>query len=135
MAVRTTEAGVRLVLDTDATSAQVVAFINSASLWIDTHLEGACTSLTTALLTEIETYLSAYFVTLRDPRLTSVRLDDVQEAYQRDKTVSEYLRMAVALDPCGILEEEFINQGQKFKVRFRVGEGFDSTLDLPTVPS
>jgi len=135
MAVRTAEAAVRLILDTDATSPQVLAFINSASLWIDTHLEGACSKLSTALLTEIETYLSAYFVTLRDPRLTSGRLDDVQEAYQRDKTISEYLSTAIALDPCGILEEEFLDQGKRAKVRFRVGAGFDSTLDLPSDPA
>ena len=129
---RTTAAAVKLILDTSATDPQIEAFIDDANAWISVHLEGACDQLTAAILIKIEKYLAAYFVTLRDARLLSERLDDVQEKYQRDPKVSEYLRAAIALDPCGIVREEFLDQENKMKIRFRMGEGFDDTLDLPT---
>lgn len=129
---RTTVAAVQLILDTSATDAQIEAFIDDANAWINVHLEGACDQLTTAILITIEKYLSAYFVTLRDARLLSERLDDVQEKYQRDPKVSEYLRAAIALDPCGIVREEFLDQENNMKIQFRMGEGFDDKLDLPT---
>jgi hypothetical protein len=129
---RTTVAAVQAILSTDLTEAQISAFITDASLWVDTHLEGACTSLTATLLAAIEKYLAAHLATARDARLRQAKLADVSETYQRDDKVSEYLRAAIALDPCGVVSAKFLDQEDRRPVRFRVGEGFDDQLDLPT---
>lgn len=128
---RTTVAEVQAILSTSLTEAQLTAFITDASLWVDTHLDGACDSLTTTLLATIEKYLAAHFATSRDPRLKQAKLDDVSETYQRDDKVTEYLQTAIALDPCGVIREMFLEQAKKRPVRFRVGEGFDDDLDIP----
>ena len=132
MAVRTTVAAVQAIMDTDLTDPQILAFITDASLWIDTFLEGACDDLTDSLLATIEKYLAAALITARDARLKSAKWQDVAETYQRGGEVSEYLRAAIALDPCGIVAEKFLDQEDRKKARFRVGEGFDPNLDLPT---
>ena len=129
---RTTVSAVQAIIDTSLTDPQIQAFIDDASLWVDTFLEGACTALTTAILTAIEKYLAAHLITARDARLKSGKFDDVAEAYQRDAVVSEYLRAAISLDPCGIVTEKFLEQEKRRPAKFRVGEGFDDDLDLPT---
>lgn len=126
MAIRTTVADVQAILDTDLTSAQLTAFITDASLWVDTHLAGACTALSTSILTAVEKYLAAHYATARDPRLKSVKLDDTQESYQRDATVSEYLKIAAELDPCGVVRDRLI-EGKRSAI-WRVGSGYDSTI-------
>lgn len=127
---RTNAAAVQLVIDTGLTVAQIDAFIDDASAWVDTHLVGRCDRLGVSELTIIEKYLSAYFITLREPRITEKRRQDVWDTYQRDKEASEYLKVAAKFDPCGIVEDAFKDSdGRRFL--FRVGKGFDDTLDLP----
>lgn len=128
MPVRTNAAAVSLIISTDLDISQIEAFIVDASVWIDSVLVPACPSATEAQLTAIEKYLTAYYITLQDPRLSSARHDDVQEAYQRDPKISEYLKIAMSYDPCGILETTL---GDKRKVQFRTGEAFSPDLDLP----
>ena len=129
---RTTVSDVQAIISTSLATAQVQAFIDDASLWVDTFLEGACTALTATILTTVEKYLAAHMITARDPSLTSAKWDKVSETYQRDGKTSEYLRAAIALDPCGIVSEKFLEQEKKRPVKFRMGEGFDDNLDLPT---
>jgi len=114
------------------TTTQIEAFIDDANLWVTTFLVGACTAMTTALLVAVEKYLAAHFITARDPRLRSAKLADVSETYQRADVVSEYLRTAISLDPCGIVAATFLDQDKRLPVRFRMGAGFDSDLELPT---
>jgi hypothetical protein len=132
MAVRVTAAEVRLILETELSNAEIEAFIADASLWVDQNLVGACTAVTDDILKAVEKYLAAHMITARDALLRASKLQDVSETYQRDEAVSEYLRIAISLDPCGVVSEKFLDQENKRSVRFRVGEGFDDDLDLPT---
>lgn len=125
---RTSEAAVKLIIDTNLTTAQVEQFIDDASLTVTTLLGGA--GLGSSLLEQIERYLAADLICARDARLTSARMGDVQEGYQRDKQVSEYLRKAVGMDPTGTLEDRLMPTGRP-KVSFRTAEGYDDQLDLP----
>lgn len=125
---RVNETEVKLVIDTSLTTPQIEALIGDANLWVNEHL-GGYTSLSADLLKAIEKYLAAHLVTLRDPRLTRAQLNDVAETYQRDKTVSEYLKTAASLDPTGTVKDELLGGGKK--ATFRVSEGYDDTLDLP----
>lgn len=119
---RTTEAAVRLIIDTDVETAQVEAFIDDASGWVDDHLVGL--DLSDATLTRIEKYLAAHLITLRDPRVRQSRVGDVSETLQRDTQVTEYLRTAAAMDDTGTVADRLLPDGPP-KVRFRVGAGFD----------
>ena len=132
MAVRVTAAEVKLIMETELEDAEINAFIADASLWVDGNLVGACTSVTTAILKAVEKYLSAHLITARDALLRASKLQDVTETLQRDEKVSEYLRAAISLDPCGVVSESFLEQEKKRRPRFRVAEGFDDNLDLPS---
>lgn len=123
---RTDEGAVRDAIETTLTNPQVTAFIDDASGWIDAQL--ADKGLTAATLTLVEKYLACHLITLRDPRIKSGKFGDTSETYQRDGEVTEYLKMAIALDPSGTVEDAFGDSKQR--VRFRVGEGYDPTLDL-----
>lgn len=124
---RVTEAEVTAIIDTDLTSAQVQAFIDDASGWIDDNLADA--GLFDATLKRIEKYLAAHFITLRDPRIRSGTIGDVSETYQRDTQVTEYLKAAAGMDPTGIIGDRLM--GGRPRAHFRVGAGYDGRRDLP----
>lgn len=61
--MRTTVEDVRLILtedNTDLTDEQIISFINSASLFVTTNLLGS--GLTEEVLTDIEKWLTAHFI-------------------------------------------------------------------------
>lgn len=127
---RTNATAVLLVIDSDLTTDQINAFIDDASAWVDLHLAGKCAGLGTTELTIIEKYLAAHLISAREPLIRSKRRGDVWDEYQRDGKKSEYLKAAMAYDACGIIDEAFSeSDGKRFQ--FRVGKGFDTTLDLP----
>lgn len=128
MAVRTSVSAVSLIVSTDLDASQIEALLIDASLWVDEVFVPKCPAATEGQLTAIEKYLTAFYVTLQDPRLTQARHDDVSESYQRDPKLSEYLRLAQSFDPCGILKDIF---GDSKKIRFRTGEAFNDRLNLP----
>ena len=80
MSVRTTSTAVELIIDTTLSDAQINAFIATASLIIDNNL--ADKGLSTALLTEIETWLAAHLLSMRDQRVSSRTIGDVSFDYQ-----------------------------------------------------
>ena len=102
---RTSVSAVKEVIDTALTDAQITAFINSASTMVDTYLVGK--SLSDTLLTEIEKYLAAHFLTLRDRRSATESADGVSFTYQgvtgEGLDSSSYGQMAQSLDPTGAL--------------------------------
>lgn len=112
---------IQAVLETSLTHQQISSFLADANLWVTTNL---ATDLNDANLRAVEKYLTCYFVTLRDPRLTRADFDDVKETYQRDAKVSEYLKAAMSYDPTGKVEAAFGDQSSKTRVRYRVGTGF-----------
>lgn len=118
---RTNEPDVRAIIDTVLTGPQVDAFIDDANLWVTDFLAGQ-DGITDARLEQVEKYLAAHFITVRDPRMTEKDADDVRERYQRGKGhVTEYLRLAAAADPTGTVRGRLVNQEGAPVVRFRAG--------------
>lgn len=120
---RTNEAAVALAIDSDLTSAQIVAFIDDASAFVDA-IAAADATVTAARLTLIEKYLACHFVTLRDPRSKTAKLGDTADTLQRDPEVTEYLKAAMALDPTNTIRGAFDDETREF--RYRVGAGYAS---------
>jgi len=121
---RTDETLVATVIETSLTSEQINAFIDSASLWVDGNLVGR--GLSASLLAEIEKYLACHLITLRDPRLSSTKVSDVAETYQRDTQITEYLKAAAALDPTGRVREDFMTPANTRRFSALAGTGYDS---------
>lgn len=118
---RTTEAAVKLVIDTKLTTPQVEAYIDDASLIID-RMAALCAAATVAQLTAAEKYVAAGLISLRDPTLVSKRIDDAEERYQRDSKANQWFEAAGQFDPCGVLPGLLDPDAVKFK--FRVGTGY-----------
>lgn len=122
MPIRTDASAVVTAIETDLTTTQVEAFISDASAWVDANLLGD--SLSDTLLEKIEKYLTCHFITLRDPRMTQAAAGDVRENYQRDNSITEYLKAAMALDPTGKIADAFGDRAKKFRMTYRVGTGY-----------
>lgn len=102
---RVTGAEVKEIIDTSLTDAQVAPFIAAASAMVDQYLGDA--GLSDALLKEIERWLSAHLVAVRDPRAQSKGVGDLRIQY-RGRTglgldATLYGQQVKALDPTGAL--------------------------------
>ena len=80
MTVRTTATAVKLIIATSLTDDQINAFIQSANLLVTARC--ADQGLSDALLTEIETWLAAHLLSMRDMRVDSRSIGDVSFDYQ-----------------------------------------------------
>ena len=107
MALRCTVAEIQDTLDTSLSVAQLLVCMGTASTLVDTYL--ASSTLSLALLKEIERYLSAHFVCIREPLFTEARSQGEGFTFQRAKAEgglkeTSYGRQALLLDSTGILE-------------------------------
>ena len=107
MANRTDADAVVAVLDTDLSSGTVTSFIDTANILVTEYLVGE--GLSDALLLEIETYLAAHLVTLRDRRTATEGAGGVSFSYQGNFGMgldsSQYGQTAQVLDSTGILSK------------------------------
>lgn len=105
---RITEAEVKEIIDTSITSG-LVAFIAAASSIVEDELLGK--GLSTTRLKEIERYLAAHFVSIRDTsqgQIVSEKIGDAQINYKqfgeaRALNSSRYGQQAMFLDTSGTL--------------------------------
>lgn len=81
-------------------------FIAAAHLLVERHVTPHLSD--EALLKEIERWLAAHFLAVRDPRLTQQRIGDASENYEgavgvlaQGLEATRYGRQAVAIDPTG----------------------------------
>lgn len=108
---RTTYAEVSEVIETTLTEAQVNAFINAASRVVTTVL--AASGLAAASLEDIEMFLAAHLLSMRDQRAAAETIGDYQITYQGtsglglDATL--YGQQVKLLDTTGLLA----NLGQR----------------------
>lgn len=106
---RTDSAAVCAVLDTELDDDQIDPFIQTANIMVTEYLAGSDCGLSDALLKEIETYLAAHFVTLRDRIVKSEAADGVKFDYQGATDMgldsSQYGQTAQILDSCGKLTQ------------------------------
>lgn len=126
---RTTESSVRAIISTSLTSAQVLAFIADANVWVTEEIV-TVGGVSDARLEIIERYLSCALIRLRDLGLSSATMDDVSEKYQVDPEVTDYLLRAASMDPTGKVRAHFVDgkAGTK-RPRFRRGTTFVEESD------
>jgi hypothetical protein len=134
VAIRTTDDAVAAIIEVD-TDIPLTPFIAAASALVDRVSQQASRIIAEGIYTlpsesgdatlpellgQIETWLSAHFYAMRDPRAVQERAGEVQVTYQSAVTynlfLSHYGQMAMTLDFTGTLRA--ISDG---KANFRVG--------------
>ena len=105
MTVRVSEDEVREIIEVDPELC-LSPFITVASLMVDAYLEPE--GLTAALLKEIERWLAAHFVAVRDPREVSKTIDTASATFEEMKMGeglkgTRYGQQALMLDTTGKL--------------------------------
>jgi len=105
MAVRVTEADVREIIDTALETGEIDPFIITANIIVDGYLSS--TSLTETVLTEIEKYLSAHCLSVKDQRVKAEKIDVLSWTYTgsfgEGLKNTQYGQMAILLDTSGTL--------------------------------
>lgn len=107
MATRATEAEVKEIIDTDRTAEQVTPFLKAANLLITDVLTDQGYGVD--LLKEIERWLAAHFVAIRDPRTVREKIGDAEDTYQgkfgEGLSGTSYGQQVMLLDYKGVLAE------------------------------
>lgn len=120
MANRVTSTDVQKIIDYDPMIADLTPFINAAHLLVDELCVPA--GYTEDHLTQIELWLSAHFVAIRDPRITSESIGAASQSYASSGGLNlgstTYGKQAEMLDIKGGLAwiENHIAQGKRAKV-------------------
>lgn len=105
---RVTAADVQEILDTTLEASVINAFINTAHTFIEANLGSA--NLGEAMLTEIEKWLAAHFLSIRDRRVKSENIAGEYSVTYEVGNLGEglmsttYGQTAVALDTSGTLD-------------------------------
>lgn len=104
--MRTTEDEVKAIIDTELTGDEITPFLRSANVFVTASL--GSTVLSVDHLREIEAWVAAHFVAVRDPRLTSRKAGEATDTYQKagegkrlEATI--YGQQALVLDTTGTL--------------------------------
>lgn len=103
MAYRVTDTEVKKIIDTTITT---TPFIRSANLVVTDRLVGQ--GLSTDMLKEIELWLAAHFVAIRDKQFVKRKIGDAEDTYQVGKLgeglkATEFGQQVILLDSTGIL--------------------------------
>lgn len=103
---RTDAPSVKEIIETNLTDETVIAFVNTAHRQVEDVLGSA--GLSVATLTEIEKYLAAHFLTLKDPRAESEGYGGDYKIKVQGETgmgleATFYGQMAISLDTSGLL--------------------------------
>ena len=77
--MRSTETEVKQIIDTALTEDEVTPFLTGANLMVTKVLENS--GFTEAHLTEIERWLAAHLLAIRDPRIMSQKIGDADAVY------------------------------------------------------
>lgn len=93
------------IIETDLPEGQINAFANTAHRMVNLHL--ASSGLSATILTEIETWLAAHFVSMRDQRVQQEKVDEWSATFQGKTAMglqaTLYGQQALALDSTGTL--------------------------------
>lgn len=107
---RTTSGAVEAIIETNV---DVSGFITTANLLVNQKLGNS--SLSEDMLTEIEKYLAAHLVSIRDPRLTSTDMENASATFEGKNQngiglkATQYGQTVIELDVTGT----FANLGKK----------------------
>ena len=110
---RVSEAEVKQIIETSLSDPIVLAFINTANRLVTKHLEGEdCHDADS--LKDVELYLSAHFVALRQRKKTGQKIDDASDSYAgsfgRGLDFTQYGQTTKQFDCSGVLES--LGQGR-----------------------
>jgi len=101
---RVTGAEVLAIIDTELTAIEVAPFITVANIIVTNQLTGEHSA---DLLKEIERWLAAHFVAIRDPRAKTEKTGDASTSYYGEAGKgfdhTPYGQQVLALDTTGIL--------------------------------
>lgn len=104
---RVTEAEVKEIIDTDLTVEQVTPFLKASNLLVTDVLTDQGYSVD--LLKEIERWLAAHFVAIRDPRTVREKIGEAEDTYQgkfgEGLSSTSYGQQVMLLDYKGVLAE------------------------------
>ena len=102
---RINAAQVREIISTSLPDGQINAFINTAHRLVDERLGNA--GLSAGMLSEIELWLAAHFLSMRDPRKKQVKVGEAQVTFQGESgqglAATSYGQQAMLLDTSGTL--------------------------------
>lgn len=104
MSTRVSEEEVKAIIDTTVTTEGVTPFLRTANVLV-TEVIGTDADYTTDLAREIELWLAAHLVALRDPRVKSEKLGDGAATYHGESGVglrhTPYGQQVLAMDLFG----------------------------------
>ena len=127
MTLRVDADDVKEIIKTNLTDNEITPFITTANLLVNENL--ASDSYSTALLTEIEKWLSAHLIAItKERQAQKVKMDDSEETYGRlglHLNSTTYGQMVTMLDTNGILS----NLGKK-KASIQAIPSFDDSKVL-----
>lgn len=104
---RVSTAQVRTLIETNLADGEIDEFINTSNIVVNDRLSGE--GLGSSLLSEIELYLAAHFVTMREEKggLDKERFGDATDAYKGEAgtgfSYTRYGQQAMAMDTTGRL--------------------------------
>jgi hypothetical protein len=124
---RADAAGVKGLISTKLTDLEIKPFLDTAAVVVSEHLDGA--GLSEALLTQIELWLAAHLVAVRDPRAAEKTVEDLRIRYEGRSAIgavdasglhtTSYGKQVMLLDPTGRLAQ--LMNPQRRPWRFRAG--------------
>ena len=111
---RVTSDEVKEIIEVSSEVTDLTPFITAANLMVTDYLDGVHSD---ELLKEIERWLAAHFVSIRDNRRASEKADDVAESYQYKLGLglesSMYGQQAMRMDSSGKLTTANKSGGKK----------------------
>ena len=124
MAVRTTATAVKAIIETTQLDATITTYFIPPANRMVTQVLG--TSLSSAILTDIETWLTAHLLAISVERqATKMKIDDTEETYGKTAlglNNTTYGQMVLALDTTG----EMANMGKaKTPISFKAITSFE----------
>lgn len=107
MTARASEAMVKEIIDTDLTAEQITPFLRTANTMVTDLLSSEGYSSST--LKNIECWLAAHFVAMRDPQVTKEKIGDVNAEYEGKTAMglnsTRYGQQAMVLEHHGVLAQ------------------------------
>ena len=105
---RVAEQDVKKIIDTELTKEEIAPFLTTANLLVTDVLAGA--GYSDELLAQIECWMAAHFVAVRDPRISQEAIGDVSASYDGKTGMglnsTRYGQAAMTLDHRNILKSK-----------------------------
>lgn len=116
---RTTEEAVKDVIDTSLTNEEITPFLQAANRLVTDKLTGL--GYSSEMLQEIETWLTAHFVAIRDPQILKEKIGENDVTYTGKSgfglDATTYGQQVQLLDHKGVLASLSKQKGQDAEIK------------------